>query len=274
MCRRSTRSDNRKVLVLLGKKEFFRTYLKHMKRLILFAFCTLFTAMVARYVRSAEGILDYNRFISEIEPLLLTETYASPGPSPMTCFACHGDTSHAAFTAFPLRMNEPRQNFVEASRHVEVLSPDTSDLLLKPLAIAAGGTPHGLNANDGGEQFANTTTDVAYRTIQQWIVDATRSSVGARITKTDPYPNPFRYGTNIVYFLTTEAEQVNVKIYSSNGFEVRHFTGTGNVGANRVFWDGRDADEEPLPTGVYFYSVKASFDNGTSLKTGRCVYTP
>ncbi len=223
---------------------------------------------------SKQGILDYNRFMSEIEPLLLTKTYASPGPTPMTCVACHGDPMNVAFSTYPLVVGQSRANFIETARNIKLDQPDVSLLLLKPLAIAAGGLPHGLNADDGGKQFANTTTDVSYTTILNWIADASQSSVGARVIRTEPYPNPFRFSTEIVYFLTTTAQSADVTIFAEDGHQVQHFTGTTNVGANRVTWNGRDKNFEPLPTGVYFYLVKAQFEDGASTKTGRCVYTP
>lgn len=223
---------------------------------------------------SAEGILDYDRFMAEIEPLLITKTYASPGPSAMTCLACHGDASNVAYSSYPLTAGQSRRNFLETARRVKLDQPDVSLVLLKPLAIAAGGVPHGVVANDGGKQFSNTTTDQSYRAILEWVTDATRSSVGARVVRTDPHPNPFRTRTDLVYFLTTEALSAEVKIFTEGGHEVRRYPGTANVGANRVNWDGRDEAGEPLPTGVYFYSVKARFRDGTSIKTGRCVYTP
>src|SRR5262249_38965118 len=149
---------------------------------------------------------DYNRFMSEIEPLLLTKTYASPGPAPMTCLACHGDPTNIAFSTYPLVMGQSRANFIATARVVKLDQPEVSLLLLKPLATAAGGVSHGLNANDGGKQFTDTTSDINYQTILNWIADGSKSTVGARISKTEPYPNPFRVSTDIVYFLTTTAQ--------------------------------------------------------------------
>lgn len=227
----------------------------------------------SQQIWSAEGILDYERFRTQIEPTLLTQTYTSPSAG-VTCYSCHGSTSNAAYTAFPLVLGQTRLNYIEAARRITLDAPDTSLLLLKPLALAAGGVPHGLMGNDGGEQFANTTTDDHYALIFNWIVDATEANQGARVSKTLAYPNPFRTKTNIVYFLTTEAEHVDVRIFSYGGYEVQHFEGTTNIGANQVEWDGRASDLEPLATGVYFYSIKARFEDGTFIKTGRLVYAP
>ncbi len=179
-----------------------------------------------------------------------------------------------AYSTYSLVMGDSRHNFIQSARRIKLDQPDVSLILLKPLAIAAGGVAHGMNANDGGKQFSNTTTDASYTAIFNWITDATRASVGARVIRTEPYPNPFRFNTNIVYFLTTEALNAEVAIFTESGYEVRRYLGTTNVGANRVMLDGRDEENEPLPTGVYFYLVRAQFQDGTSVKTGRCVFTP
>src|SRR4051812_28858796 len=83
--------------------------------------------------QAREGILDYNRFMRDIEPLLTTTTYTSPGPAPMTCFACHGDPANAAYSAFPLKSGESRFNFTQVGRAVELDEPETSLILIKPL---------------------------------------------------------------------------------------------------------------------------------------------
>jgi hypothetical protein len=235
----------------------------------------LVVLMMAWGARSeaAQGILDYNRFMKDIEPLLLTKTYNSPAPG-TTCISCHGDLSNPASSTFTLVVGRSRDNFINIAREIKLDQPDVSLVLLKPLQIAAGGVPHGITANDGGKQFQNTTSDQNYITIRNWIVDATRSSIGARITRTEPYPNPFRYHTDIVYILTTSARHVSVTVYSQDGHTIRSFDGPSLVGGNRVQWDGRDGAGDPVPTGIYFYNVKAEFEDGTAAKTGTCVFTP
>lgn len=243
--------------------------MKLLKKSALFAFLTA----AGMRLWAAEGILDYNRFMREIEPIITTTTFASPGPTNMSCYSCHGISTHPAFTAFPLVLGQSRDNFTETVLRVDISAPDTSLLLLKPLALAAGGAQHGTGIKDGGEQFP-TTQNGHYRVIQQWIVDATRANVGARVSRSEAYPNPFRYETKIVYILTTEAEEAEVTIFSMDGRILRRFDGTTRVGANLITWDGRDADLEPLPTGVYVYAVKAKFETGTFIYKGSCVYTP
>lgn len=222
--------------------------------------------------RSAEGILDYDEFMRTIQPYLLSTQYSSPSAG-TTCLSCHGVSGSTAYISFPLVVGEPRNNFNQTVARVTLDNPDTSSLLLKPLAIAAGGVPHGLNGNDAGEQFS-TTDATAYKAILTWITNAKKASAGARITKVEPHPNPFRYSVDIVYFLSTNASDVLVSLYSEDGKFIRSFPGATLVGANKITWNGRDADDEPMPTGNYIYRVKAQFDDGTVVKNGMCVYTP
>ena len=219
-----------------------------------------------------QGILDFERFKQEIEPLLSTTTYNSPSAN-TTCLSCHGDTSNQAYLEYPLVLGQSRDNFLETARQIELDNPAISPVLLKPLALAGGGVNHGLIANNGGEQFTNTSA-AAYQTIINWIEDATRSSIGANVSKSVPHPNPFRFSTDIVYFLTTTANKVDVILFTMDGREIQKFEGTTQVGANLVTWDGRDKDAEPLPTGVYFYAIKAQFPSGTVIHNGSVVYTP
>jgi len=219
----------------------------------------------------SEGVLNYDKFVKDIEPLFLTQTYNSPSPG-TTCLTCHGDPMNVAYSTFPLVLGQPRANFNNVAAHVSIEAPDLSHVLLKPLPIAAGGLAHGVS-DSAGHQFTGFN-DPHYLTILHWIIEARTASVGARIIKTEPHPNPFRYYVDIVYFLTTAALDAEVKIYSSDGTSITTLPGTTNVGANRVRWDGRSPDNEEMPTGLYFYTVKARFDDGTSTVKGRCVYTP
>lgn len=225
-------------------------------------------------LKAAEGILDYNRFMRDIEPIITTTTFAGVGASSTSCLSCHGDTSHAAYATYPLVLGQSRDNFTQTAQRIDLNDPDTSLLLQVPLALAAGGTAsHAPGLKGSGEQFPNTQ-DHNYRVIQQWITDATQSSVGARVSRSEAYPNPFRFDTKIVYILTTPAIETEVSIFSMEGRLLRRYPGTSRVGANYVTWDGRDSDLEPLPTGVYFYSIKARFSTGTYVHKGSCVYTP
>ncbi len=224
-------------------------------------------------VNGAEGVLNFERFMSEIEPILTMKQYSSPGPGTLSCIDCHGSASHAAYAAYPLIAGQSRANFIATGDQVDVDNPGVSFLLRKPLDLAAGGTAvHGTSGVNGGKPFPSTQDD-DYQTIINWIIEAS-SAKQSRITKTEPHPNPFRYYTDIIYFLSSDALDVEVGVYTNNGHKVRTFPGGNLVGANRVRWDGRDSFGEPLPTGLYFYRVKASFRDDTVTKNGRIIYTP
>ena len=74
------------------------------------------------------------------------------------------------------------------------------------------------------------------------------------------YPNPFNEGTWIPYHLAFKME-VYITIYDRKGLPVRHFDlGSQNpgyyVGQSRAaYWDGRDADGEPVTSGLYLYEL-------------------
>ena len=76
------------------------------------------------------------------------------------------------------------------------------------------------------------------------------------------YPNPFNPETWIPYQLANPAE-VTVTIYAANGAVVRRLDlGHRRAGsyANRsraAYWDGRNAQGEPVASGVYFYTLQA-----------------
>lgn len=57
-------------------------------------------------------------------------------------------------------------DFVAVLPHTRPWDPDTSPLLQKPLAVAAGGVVHG-----GGDVFADSL-DAGYRTLRAWIAGA------------------------------------------------------------------------------------------------------
>ena len=119
--------------------------------------------------------------------------------------------------------------------------------------------------------------------VQQWIRDAKAANVDpagiaalerllAALTRVETppketvllanYPNPFNPETWIPYQLAEPAE-VNVTIHSSDGKLVRELE-LGQVPAgiyqNRsraAYWDGRNAQGEPVASGVYFYTLTA-----------------
>ena len=76
------------------------------------------------------------------------------------------------------------------------------------------------------------------------------------------YPNPFNPETWIPYQLANPAE-VTVSIHSSDGKLVRTLelgqlpAGVYSDKDRAAYWDGRNAQGEPVASGVYFYTLKA-----------------
>ena len=76
------------------------------------------------------------------------------------------------------------------------------------------------------------------------------------------YPNPFNPETWIPYQLS-EAAAVTVTIHASDGKLVRELelglrpAGTYQNRSRAAYWDGRNAQGEPVASGVYFYTLTA-----------------
>ena len=76
------------------------------------------------------------------------------------------------------------------------------------------------------------------------------------------YPNPFNPETWIPYQLS-EAAAVTVSIYSLDGKRVRTLelgqvpAGVYSDRGRAAYWDGRNAQGEPVASGVYFYTLQA-----------------
>ena len=76
------------------------------------------------------------------------------------------------------------------------------------------------------------------------------------------YPNPFNPETWIPYQLSDPAE-VTVSIYALDGKLVRTLelgqmpAGVYQIRSRAAYWDGRNAQGEPVASGVYFYTLRA-----------------
>ena len=117
--------------------------------------------------------------------------------------------------------------------------------------------------------------------VQGWIRDAKAAGIDAHditvleqllaaVTRTPPtktvllanYPNPFNPETWIPYELA-EAAEVTVTIHAADG-KLVHTLELGQLPAGiyqtkgrAAYWDGRNALNEPVASGVYFYTLQA-----------------
>ena len=123
-----------------------------------------------------------------------------------------------------------------------------------------------LAFSDNGKLMALGSSDgTAY--IYEW-TGGNAPTAPAKEAETQPtallsnYPNPFNPETWIPYQLSAAAE-VTVTIHSSDGKLVRTLElGQMPAGAysdkdRAAYWDGRNAQGEPVASGVYFYTLTA-----------------
>lgn len=70
-------------------------------------------------------------------------------------------------------------------------------------------------------------------------------------------PNPFNSFTHFTFNLTgpTSPDEIIIKIYTVAGRLIQEITTFGNIGFNKIPWDGRDKDGDQIGNGVYLYKV-------------------
>lgn len=83
-------------------------------------------------------------------------------------------------------------------------------------------------------------------------------------------PNPFSEDTVFTLELTSDADEVDVAIYTINGRLIRKLTGfPGFEGYNEIFFNGRDENGRRLSNGVYFYKLSVDFGKKIVHRTGK-----
>ena len=153
---------------------------------------------------------------------------------------------------------------------------DVDDILAVIKAVDAAGAP--ALAHDDIK-----TGDLQAADVQRWIRDAKTANADpagiaalerllAALTRIEAppketvllanYPNPFNPETWIPYQLAKPAE-VTVSIHASDGKLVRELelgqrpAGTYQNRSRAAYWDGQNAQGEPVASGIYFYTLTA-----------------
>ena len=81
------------------------------------------------------------------------------------------------------------------------------------------------------------------------------------------YPNPFNPTTTITFSLNTEnTEDTELVIYNIKGQKIRQYS-ILNIQSS-IVWDGRDENNQPVSSGIYFYKLKV--DN-REIDTKKCL---
>ncbi len=75
------------------------------------------------------------------------------------------------------------------------------------------------------------------------------------------YPNPFNPTTTITFFAAEDAENTELVIYNLKGQKVKQLlsksAGRLSAGKHSVVWDGKDDNNKPVSSGIYFYKLKS-----------------
>ena len=151
------------------------------------------------------------------------------------------------------------------------------------LASLTGGTNGAVQNADERAQYAPVLTDgvhdLAVR-LYRWNGKAGTDSIERRVTvnvqsevrvlRVFNYPNPFRTETEFTFVLTGSRapDEVSIRIFTIAGRRLREIRVTQpmlQVGFNRVYWDGRDAEGDEIANGYYLYQVQ--------VRTGDAVQT-
>ena len=80
-----------------------------------------------------------------------------------------------------------------------------------------------------------------------------------RIYQLQNYPNPFNPSTTISFELDTEiSEDTEICIYNLKGQKIKTFPipNSSLLIPNQVVWDGKDENNQPVGSGIYFYKLK------------------
>jgi hypothetical protein len=114
---------------------------------------------------------------------------------------------------------------------------------------------------DGRWTLFDASTGTPVEDGEAWSAEDLRAT-GSRVVPSlfgleQNYPNPFRTTTTIRYALK-EPARVTLKVYNALGREVRTLASGVQAGGFRsVVWDGRDDAGAELPSGTYFYKLRA-----------------
>ena len=119
--------------------------------------CSAPTAPPAPPGGGQQAHLNFEQFEANVEPVLTRHGCDAGGD-------CHGGGIRGTLELSPAGAKNARFDFDQVSMQVSVASPDSSPILRKPLALAAGGTPHQVKV------FASVS-DSEYLAIRAWIRD-------------------------------------------------------------------------------------------------------
>jgi len=87
------------------------------------------------------------------------------------------------------------------------------------------------------------------------------------------YPNPFRNSTTISFSPTENGENAEIEIYNIKGQKVKslecvnYFDAKATESLSHIIWNGKDENNKPVSSGIYFYKLKS----GKSVSTKKMI---
>ena len=116
-----------------------------------------------------------------------------------------------------------------------------------------------VDAMVGGKTALVVRTDAIYAFDPQAFTSIHQpeiNTVSPRFELFQNQPNPFHISTNIKYELSRPS-RVELKIYNALGQEVRTLINEKQTaGEWSINWDGKDADHQPIGSGIYIYQLR------------------
>ena len=100
-------------------------------------------------------VMDYDSYVANVAPVLHAKGCDAEGD-------CHGGGIRGSLELSPASAKNLSFDFEQIVLQVRPAPRDSSPLLTEPLAIDAGGTPHGF------KPFASTS-DPAWQALRQWV---------------------------------------------------------------------------------------------------------
>ena len=114
----------------------------------------------------------------------------------------------------------------------------------------------------GAIEITSIITDTEYEIETIWHVNVeSGSEVGniliSRTKLYNCYPNPFNPSTTISFELNTEnTEDTELVIYNIEGQKVKLLVSDQlSAGQHSVIWYGKDENNKPVTSGIYFYKL-------------------
>jgi len=118
--------------------------------------CTSPTAPTPPPGGGTRVVLDYATYVTDVAPVLHAKGCDAEGD-------CHGGGIRGSLELSPASAKNLAFDFDQVTLQVRPSPRDSSPILTEPLALAAGGTPHGIKPFD-------STSDPDWQVIRAWVL--------------------------------------------------------------------------------------------------------